>query len=124
MALEKFFALYFPFKSKTVCTVKTAKWVTGVAALIFTSYDSQYLILYKSVKMNGLFNCFSKDNNHLAILDKIDSIIYSFGTFTVKFLVNCAIIAKFMQAKYQIYEYMKHGNGKWAILRICLPQCV
>ena len=33
-------------------------------------------------------------------LRRIDSIIYSFGTFTIMLLVNCTIIAKFMKAKY------------------------
>ena len=102
MSIEKFFALYFPFKSKTVCTVKTAKWVTGVSALIFLSYDVQYLILYKSIKRNGVvFPCISINKNHLAILDTVDSILYSFGPFTIMLLVNCAIIAKFMKAKCQ-----------------------
>ena len=101
MSIEKCFALYFPLKSKTVCTVKIAKWVISVAALIFIIYDAQYLILYKSEKMNGIFNCFSTKQNHLVILDRVDSILYSFGTFTVMFLVNSAIIAKFMKAKCQ-----------------------
>ena len=101
MSLEKFFALYFPLKSKILCTVKTAKWVTGVSALIFFSYDSQYLIVYKFVKTNGDINCFFANKNHLAILYKIDFILYSFGTFTIMLLVNCAIVAKFMKAKCQ-----------------------
>ena len=101
MSIEKFFALYFPLKSKIVCTVKTAKWATGISALIFAIYGAQYLILYKSVKINGVFNCFSTNQNHLTILDRIDSILYSFGTFTIVLLVNCAIIAKFMTVKCQ-----------------------
>ena len=51
MAIEKLFALYFPLKSKTVCTVKTAKWATGVSAFIFLIYNIQYLIFYKFVKL-------------------------------------------------------------------------
>ena len=101
MCLEKFFALYFPLKSKTVCTVKTAKWVTAISALIFFSYDFQYLILYKFLKTNGDINCFFANKNHLAILYRIDSIFYSFGTFTIMLLVNSAIVAKFMKAKCQ-----------------------
>ena len=101
MSIEKFFALYFPLKSKIVCTVKTAKWATGLSALIFSIYDAQYLILYKSVKTNGIFSCFSSAQKHVAILDRIDSILYSFGPFTIMFLVNAAIIAKFMKAKCQ-----------------------
>ena len=99
MSLEKMFALYFPFKSKTVCTLKTAKWVTSVSALIFIIYDVQYLILYKFVKAKGDVNCFFINKNHLTILRRIDSILYSFGTFTIMLLVNCAIVAKFRKAK-------------------------
>ena len=99
MSIEKFFALYFPLKSKTVCTLKTAKWVTGVSALIFFSYNVQYLILYKSIKINRVGTCISINKNHLAILGRIDSILYSFGSFTIMLLVNCAIIANFMKAK-------------------------
>ena len=101
MAIEKLFALYFPLKSKTVCTVKTAKWVTGVTALIFFSYDVQYLILYKSVKTNAGGYCIIHNRKYFRILDRVDSIIYSFGTFTIMLLVNSAIIAKFMKAKCQ-----------------------
>ena len=32
---------------------------------------------------------------------RIDSTLYSFGTFTAMLLVNCAIVAKFMKAKCQ-----------------------
>ena len=99
MAVEKFFTLYFPFKSKTVCTLKTAKWATGISAFIFFSFDIQYLVIYKSVKMNGVIKCFSTNKKHLAILDRADSIIYSSGTFTIMLLVNSAIIAKFMKNK-------------------------
>ena len=37
--------------------------------------------------------------NHRKILDRFDSVIYSFGTFTIMFLVNSAIIYKFIRAK-------------------------
>ena len=99
MSLEKFFALYFPFKSKTVCTLKIAKWVTAALVLIFIVYDVQYLIFYNFVKGNGDVNCFFSNKNHLTILRRIDSILYSFGTFTIMLLTNCAIVAKFMKAK-------------------------
>ena len=36
---------------------------------------------------------------YLAILDSIDSVLYSFGTFSVMFFLNFAIIFKFMTAK-------------------------
>ena len=99
MAIEKFFALYFPLKSKTICTVKTAKWATGVSAFIFFTYDIQYLVLYKGEPRDGVSSCFIPNRKYFRILDRIDSILYSFGTFTIMLLVNCAIIAKFTQAK-------------------------
>ena len=101
MTIEKFFALYFPLKSKTVCTVRTAKWITGLLAFIFFSYDIQYLVLYKKETKDGVVSCFIPNRKYFRILDRIDSILYSFGTFTVMFLVNCAIIVKFMKAKCQ-----------------------
>ena len=82
-----------------MCTLKTAKWATGISAFIFFSYDIQYLVIYKSVKMNGVIKFSSTNKNHLSILDTVDSILYSFGTFTIMFLVNSAIIAKFMKNK-------------------------
>ena len=35
MSVEKCIALYFPFKTRNICTVKTAKWATGIAFVIF-----------------------------------------------------------------------------------------
>ena len=49
MSLEKCFAVYFPLKSKTVCTVKTAKWATGVVGFLLAGYDSVYFVAMKSV---------------------------------------------------------------------------
>ena len=101
MSIEKFYALYFPLKSKSVCTVKTAKWITGLLALLFFGYDVQYLVLYKKEAIDGVDSCLIPNRMYFRILDRIDSILYSFGTFTVMLLVNCAIIAKFMRAKCQ-----------------------
>ena len=109
------YSLYFPLKSKTVCTVKTAKWVTGVSALIFFSYDVQYLILYKSIKRNGVvFPCISINKNHLAILDTVDSILYSFGPFTIMLLANCAIIAKCQNILQNSTESTSQALNKYA----------
>ena len=40
MSVEKCLALYFPFKTKSICTVKIAKRVTLVTAIIFVVFDS------------------------------------------------------------------------------------
>ena len=47
ISTEKFFALYFPFKAKTMCTVHTAKIVSAVTALIYVAYDLQFPFLVK-----------------------------------------------------------------------------
>ena len=52
MSVEKFFALYFPLKTKTVCTVKTAKRVTIVAAVIFAAFDSQFFFIMRKYEDN------------------------------------------------------------------------
>ena len=119
MAFEKFFALYFPLKAKTVCTVKTAQWATGVLAFIFFSYDIQYLVLYKGELRDGISSCFIPNRKYFRILDWIDSILYSFSTFTIMLLVNCAITAKFMQAKCENFfqnstEYTSQALNKYA----------
>ena len=99
MAVEKFFALYFPLRSKSICTVKTAKWTTGSAGIIFFAFNTQYLVLYHGRFKNGAYSCFVSNLNHRKILDHFDSVIYSFGAFTIMFLVNSAIIYKFIKAK-------------------------
>ena len=42
MSVEKCLALYFPFKTKSICTVKIAKRVTLVTTLMFVAFDSQF----------------------------------------------------------------------------------
>ena len=39
MSIEKCFAVYFPLKSKTLCTVRTAKWATGIVGAILAGYN-------------------------------------------------------------------------------------
>ena len=42
ISVEKCFAVYFPLKSKTICAVKTAKWATGIAGIVLSSYNPVY----------------------------------------------------------------------------------
>ena len=39
MSVEKCFAVYFPLKAKSVCTVKTAKWATGTSGVVLAGYN-------------------------------------------------------------------------------------
>ena len=81
MSLEKCFAVYFPLKSKSVCTVITAKWVTGIFGVILAGYNSVYFFLrktqidQKSGYMKGVYI------SHSETLNMIDSILYSFFPF-------------------------------------------
>ena len=45
MSIEKCFAVYFPLKSKTVCTLRTTKWITGIVGVILAAYDLQWFVL-------------------------------------------------------------------------------
>ena len=100
MSLEKCFAVYFPLKSKTVCTVKTAKWATGIAGFMLAGYNSLFFFLIKAgvIESSGYDTCVYIVDIRGA-LDIIDSILYSFGPFILMFLTNFAIVFKFMRAK-------------------------
>ena len=49
MSVEKYFAVYFPLKSKTICTVKTSKWATGIVGVILAGYDSIYFVAFDTI---------------------------------------------------------------------------
>ena len=100
MSIEKCFAVYFPLKSKTVCTVKTAKWATGFIGIILAGYNLVHLFLRESVisKSSGRHAC-GVVGDYKIILDAVDSALYSFGPFVLMFMTNFAIVFKFMTAK-------------------------
>ena len=99
MSFEKCIALYFPLRANKICTVKTAKYVTGIVGIILSGYDFQYLIMYEAtVDKDGFPDCEFKIT-YKSILIFMDSILYSFGPFILMFLTNFAIVFKFMRAK-------------------------
>ena len=97
MSLEKCFAVYFPLKSKTICTVKTAKWATGIVATILVASNSVNLVDRESrfSKSYGHRICILKGDYILVV----DSVLYSFGPFILMFITNFAIAFKFMRAR-------------------------
>ena len=102
MSLEKCFAVYFPLKSKTVCTVRTAKWVTGIVGVILTGYDGIYFFVVKAkvIESIGSRACVAAvDIRKIKFLYSVDSALYSFGPFILIFMTNFAIVFKFMRAK-------------------------
>ena len=103
MSFEKCFAVYFPLKSKTVCTVKTAKWVTGIVGVILIGYNIVCFFFKKSQidERTGYMICVIDEDlwNIYSFYFSFDSVLYSFGPFTLMFATNFAIAFKFMRAK-------------------------
>ena len=103
MSIEKFFALYFPLKTRSICTVKTAKWVSFISFIIYAGYNCYAFFVHGKIKYGDGYICVpvgisSQDNN---IIQKVRAAVYSFGPFAIMGLTNIAIIYKFMGAKFQ-----------------------
>ena len=113
MSVEKCIALYFSFKTRNVCTVKTAKWASGIACVIFILFNSFWFFVIKLEKGKFLTrniicifeNYFMK---YFMVYERIDGVLYSFGPFVIMGFTNIAIIYKFVKAKLA----SKHGGTK------------
>ena len=103
MSFEKCFAVYFPLKSKTVCTIKRAKWATGIIGTILAGSDSVYFFVIesKSIDSCGRQGCIYIAQKYRVTLNIIDSVLYSYLPFTLIFITNFAIVFKFARAKCQ-----------------------
>ena len=102
MSVEKCFAVYFPLKAKTICTVKTAKWASGVVGIVLAGFNSLQFVDSESrfVQSDHRYDCFFTFDEQISqILNTIDSTLSSFGPFVLMFLTNFAIVIKFMKAK-------------------------
>ena len=104
MAIEKFIALYFPFKTRNICTVRTAKWASGILFVVFLLLDSFLFFVVKQQEVDigaRYMVCMYEDFfvKYVLIWDRMDGVLYSFGPFAIMGLANIAIIYKFIQAK-------------------------
>ena len=101
MSLEKCFAVYFPLKSKTICTVRTAKWGTGVVGVVLAAFNMNiFFVESHLIKLSGRHMClYNFDSNIVLILNTASSVLYSFVPFILMFIINFAIVFKFMRAK-------------------------
>ena len=111
MSVEKCIALYFPFKTRNICTVKIAKWASGIAFIIYFVLDLFWFFVVKQLKGDaGERNlaCVFEDFfvKYVLHISKIDGLLYSFVPFAIMGLTNIAIIYKFIQAKMA----SKHGG--------------
>ena len=99
MCVEKFFALYFPLKTRSICTVTMAKRVTFVATLILAGYNMQNFFIRKTrVFPKGPTRCVPLNPSYGLINHRIEYTLYSFALFTIMVLTNGAIIYTFMRA--------------------------
>ena len=101
MSVEKCFAVYFPLKSKTICTVRTAKWATGAARVVLAAFNTINFFLESrfSKSSNQYFCYYSFNPNVVFIVNTVNSVLYSFGPFALMFITNFAIVFRFMRAK-------------------------
>ena len=104
ISLEKFFALYFPLKTKTVCTVSMARRVSLVTGIIFIGFNLQFFFISK--KFGDSFGEYCYYGN---VLDKYLNILfsiviatlYSYLPFSIMAFTNLAIIYKFVTVKWR-----------------------
>ena len=104
LSTEKFIALYFPLKTKSVCTVRIAKRVSMVTAVIFIAFDAQFLVLGEVTSdLYGEYCIYTNvSDQYLKILFGIlIAILYSFGPFAIMTLTNMGIIYKFIAARWR-----------------------
>ena len=99
MSIEKCFALYFPLKARVLCTVSTAKWVSGITAVIYALYNSPLLVLVSVEDVHGSTECVVRQDYHLLNQHSF-SMLYSFIPFVIIITMNSAIIVKLIKAKY------------------------
>ena len=101
MSVEKFIVVYFPLKTKNICTVKTAKWACLVAAIVFALFESQFFLIVEAREWNGYTYCYFTvvSDGYALTYNQIDSALYSFAPFAIMALTNTAIIYKYIKAK-------------------------
>ena len=110
MSIEKFIALYFPFKTRDICTVKTAKWASGIAFVIFFFLNIFWFFVVKEKRDIGARNsaCVYEEFfwKYVLTFSNLNSVLYSYGPFAIMGFTNTAIIYKFVRAKLA----SKHGG--------------
>ena len=104
ISVEKFLALYFPFKTKAICTVRMARRISLVTAVVYLAFHSQMFVLSQMYYRDDGEYC-SYGNVPAAYIKIFFAVfvstLYSYGPFAIMILANRAIIYKFMRAKYK-----------------------
>ena len=104
MSIKKFFALYFPLKTRSVCTVHSARWVSAATGLIFIIFNTQAFFIYDAqINSDGDLFCIyiRVPETYRLVFYRLNSVLYSFGPFVLMIIFYSAIIYKFLRTKYQ-----------------------
>ena len=104
MTIEKCFALYFPLKSKIVCTAGNAKKIRAVAGILLFAFNLQSVVLNKFVTDSiGEIICVfvGVPEDYETTFYLIDNFLYSYIPICVIATGNSLIILKFMIAKWK-----------------------
>lgn len=84
MCIEKCYAMYFPLKAISVCTVKTAKLVSLFTGIAFVVFDCQLLFLYETYKdINGKKHCRYEPESYESTYIRMDSVFFCVVLFTI-----------------------------------------
>ena len=112
MSIEKCIVIYFPLKTKNICTVKTAKWACLISGLAFAAYNAQFFFIIEARDIGTRISCRNTgvSPEYISIYYKIDSVLYSFAPFAIMGLANIAIIYKFIKAKLAVSRGTESTN--------------
>ena len=106
MSIEKLVALYFPLKAKSYCTVGTAKWVTGILALVIGGLNVPVFIYYKAI---GKYCSVTTHWNYFLMLS---TLFYALVPICFMLLANVAIIYRLMYIKYKGISHTNESVSK------------
>ena len=93
------FLCLFSLKSITVCTVRTAKWTTGVAGVILVAINVPWFFSAeaKFSVTDRHHICYATKHFHVS-LGIIESVLYSFAPFIFMLFSTFAIAIRFLTA--------------------------
>ncbi len=109
VSMDRWVAVWFPFKSLTFCNVQRARWVTSLGCAILSIYNSHvFWTMYLQVYPSGAFSC--RPSKHNIFMTKaypwVKLTTYSCIPFTIVLILNICIIIKI------IPEFGNTNNNK------------
>lgn len=98
MTVERCVAIWLPLQSKTLCTVRNAKFLSATVAVAFLIFDCQWLIIITEkdavcVYVDGVSQTYQD------IYNTIDAALYSYIPFAIMMTANSAIALKMLLAR-------------------------